>query len=59
MTEQSLQIAQALERLVAKAISDFEFAMDVLKIEPSVRAPMWEAMARRAMEKVVECEGRK
>lgn len=49
-------IANALEELVSKGIRDFEFGMNVLKLPASVRAPMWQAMSRRAMAKVMECE---
>lgn len=53
---EKLKIAQALEDLVAKGIADIEFGMDTLNLPTSVRAPMWEAVCRRAMVKVVNCE---
>lgn len=53
---ESLKIATALEKLVGRAVDDFERALNVLDVPASVRAPMWEAVARRAMAKVLECE---
>lgn len=59
MTEQALKIATALETLVAKSIADFELGLNVLRVPASVRAPMWDTIARRAMAKVIECERNK
>lgn len=58
MSEQSLKIAQALEKLVEKAISDFDFGMDVLRLPNSVREPMWDAIVRRAAAKALQCGGK-
>lgn len=58
MSEQSLKIAMALEKLVDKAIADFEFGLDVLHfpVPNSVRAQMWRSIVRRSIAKVMECE---
>lgn len=56
MSEQALKIAMTLETLVAKTIADFELGLNVFRVPASVRAPMWEAIARRAMAKVIKCE---
>ena len=55
-SREQIRIAMALEKLAAKAIADVAFGMNVLKLPPSVRAPIWEAVARRAIVKVIECE---
>lgn len=57
-TAQSLKTAQALEQLVEKAITDFEFGLNVLRIPDSVREPMWDAIARRASMKALKCSGK-
>lgn len=54
--DRSRKVAEALEELVAKQERDFQFAMDVLKLPASVRVPMWQALCRRAMAKIIECE---
>lgn len=56
-TPQQLAIAKALEELVAKAIRDFEFGLNVLKLPPSVKQPLWDALGRRAIGKAAECDG--
>jgi len=53
---QYLAIAQQLESLVAKAMLDFNFGLEVLKIPMSVRVPLWQALSRRAAAKAIECE---
>ena len=53
--DKRMEIAHALEALVTKAIQDFDFGMDVLKLPDHVREPMWNAICRRAAQKAVEC----
>jgi len=52
---QGAKIALALEELVTKTVRDFNFGMDVLRLPPSVRQPMWDALARRSATKSTEC----
>ena len=51
----NLKTAQGLESLVVKAMRDFEFAMNVINLPPSVRQPMWLALGRRSIAKAEEC----
>lgn len=53
---EQLKIARALEDLIARAVDNVEYGMNVLKLPASLRAPMWEALTRRAMVKCMECE---
>lgn len=55
-TNEKLVIAKALEQLVSKAIADFQFGMNVLRIPPSVQQPMWDALGRRAIRKAAEID---
>lgn len=51
----SRKTAEALEKLVAKAIDNLQAELDVLGLPPALREPMWTAVAWRAVAKAVEC----
>ena len=58
MADKQIKIAMALEDLVCHGIEEVQYRMDIMNLTPSIRAPMWDAIARRAMAKAVECEGK-
>jgi hypothetical protein len=58
MSEQSLKIATTLEKLVDDAMRDLQLKLDLLNVPPSVREPIWDALARRAHMKSLQCSGK-